>query len=205
MIIHDVQQGSDEWLALRAGIPTGSEFSKLVTSQAKPSKSMSDYAAILAAEAYAGHPVDAWNGNQYTDRGTELEPAARATYEFEKGVKVQEVGFITDDLKRWGCSPDGLVGDDGMVEYKCQIAKCHIQTLLYFKKHGKCPTNYYAQCQGEMFVAERQWNDLVFYHPDLPTITIRQTPDPVLVAELEKQLLAVCAERDEILRTLDSF
>lgn len=205
MIIHPCVQGSDEWHSLRAGIPTGSEFSKLVTSQAKPSKSMSDYAAILAAEAYAGHPVDVWNGNQYTDRGTELEPDARATYEFENSVKVQEVGFITDDLSRWGVSPDGLVGDDGMVEFKCQAAKGHIATLLYYKKHGKCPTGYFAQCQGEMFVAERQWNDLVFYHPDLPTITIRQTPDPVFIGALEQQLLAVCAERNLILKTLKEF
>ena len=202
MIIHDCPQGSDEWFALRCGIPTGSEFSKLVTSQAKPSKSMAEYAAVLAAEAYAGHPVDAWTGNQYTDRGKELEAAARATYEFENNVEVQEVGFITDNLKRWGASPDGLVSDDGMTEYKCQIAKRHIKTLLYYRKHGKCEPEYYAQCQGEMFIAERQWNDLVFYHPDLPTITIRQTPDPAFVEMLKQQLQVVCTERDIIVQML---
>jgi len=209
MIVHDCVQGSEAWFKVRAGIPTGSEFSKLVTSGAsgppKRSKSFGEYAAVLAAEAYAGKPVDGFEGNKYTDRGKELEADARTLYEFEHSCEVQQVGFITDDLKRYGVSPDGLVGDDGEVEFKCLIAKRHIAVLLYFKKHGRCQPEYVAQTQGEMFLPKRAWNDLVFFHPDLPSITIRQTPDPVFVAELVKQLAAVEAERNLILATLRSF
>ena len=201
MIIHDVEQNTDEWLALRAGKPTASEFSKLVTSTGAPSKSMNDYARVLAAEAYAGHAVDKWEGNQYTDRGKSLEAEARAWYELYKGVDVEEVGFVTDDLNRYGCSPDGLVGP-GCVEFKCQIAKEHIKSLEYWAKNNKPPTAYVAQCQGQIFVCEREWVDLVFYHPDLPSLIIRQTPQHSFISALKHQLQAVEAERNVVLKFL---
>ncbi len=73
---HDVEQGSEEWYALRAGKPTASEFSKLITSKGEPSKSAATYAITLAIEAYAGGPVDAWEGNAHTERGKNLEAEA---------------------------------------------------------------------------------------------------------------------------------
>ena len=88
------------------------------------------------------------------------------------------------------------------MDIKCQIAKEHIKSLEYFHKHHKPPTTYVAQCQGEMFVCERQWVDLVFYHPDLPRLCIRQTPDKQFVAMLTKQLRAVEAERNIVLKFL---
>jgi len=205
MIIHDVTQGSDAWHKLRAGIPTASEFSKLITANGDNSKSMFDYARVLAAEKYAGHAVDGWEGNRYTDRGKELEDHARNEYEFRMGVECQEVGFVTDDLKRYGCSPDRFIDDDGVLEIKCQIAKEHIKSLEYWEKHGKPPTTYIAQTQGEMFVCERKWVDLMFYHPDLPDLVIRQTPDAELVHALERQLAAVEAERNIVLKFLREF
>ena len=108
MIIHDCKQGTDAWFALRVGIPTGSNASKLVTGTGKASTSMAEYAQSLAADKYAGKPVDAWEGNGYTQRGTELEPDASSTYEFTKGVDIQEVGFITGDEEQFGVSPNGL-------------------------------------------------------------------------------------------------
>lgn len=196
------EQGSEEWFALRGGIPTASQFSKLVTSKGEPSKSMAEYAMVLAAERWAGKPVDAWEGNQYTDRGTELEPAARAFYEFITDNEVQEIGFVTDNDGQYGCSPDGLVGEAGGVEFKCQIAKEHIKTLLYYKKHGRCPTTYVQQTQGEIMVCERDWFDLVFYHPDLPSIIIRQEPDQQVLNGLKRQIVAVIEERDRIIEVL---
>jgi len=205
MIIHDVTQRSDEWRLLRAGMPTGSDFKQLITSTGTPSKSMADYAKVLAANKYAGRALDCFGGNQYTDRGTKLEPDACATYEFISGNTVDEVGFITDDLLRYGVSPDGLIGNDGVVEFKCQIAKEHVKTLLYYQKHGKAPTTYIAQTQGEMMVSERLWNDLVFYHPNLPMLIIRQQPEPKLYAALKAQINAVIIERDKIVKTLEGM
>ena len=116
-----------------------------------------------------------------------------------------KVGFVTDDLKRYGCSPDRLVGEDGLLEIKCQIAKEHIKSLEYYAKNGKPPTTYIAQIQGQMLVCEREWVDLMFYHPDLPHLIIRQYPDQNLVAALKQQLAAVEIERNIILKFLKEF
>jgi hypothetical protein len=202
MIIHDCEQGSDVWHSLRAGIPTASEFSNLVTSTGEPSKSLSDYALRLAANKYAGKVINGFAGNVYTERGKLLEDEANADYEMTHQVAVQKVGFITNDLMQYGCSPDGLVGDNGGVEYKCKIAKEHIKALLYYQKTGKTPTDYVAQPQGCLFITGREWWDLVFYHPDLPGLTIRQYPDKDFFKVLEKQLKLVEQERNEILNKL---
>lgn len=202
MKIHDVEQNSPAWYALRAGNPTASEFSKLVTSKGEPSKSMPDYAAVLAAEAYAGEPVDQWEGNKYTDRGKELEAEAIALYELRESVDVERIGFVTDDKGDVGCSPDGLVGKDGMVEIKCLMAKHHVKAIIYFQKYGRCPTDYVQQAQGQMMICGREWVDLVFYHPQLPPLIIRQTPDTVIVAGLASQLPKVMAERDYVLAAI---
>lgn len=202
MIIHNIEQRTPEWFQLRLGMPTASMFSKLVTSSGDPSKSMKDYALTLAGEKFAGKELEQWDGNKWTDRGKELEPAAKSLYEFAREVDVVETGFITDDNGLWGCSPDGLVNDDGMVEYKCLKPENHIKTLVYFKKHNKAPTEYVAQTQGQMIIAERQWCDLIFYHPELPLLVIRQEPNSDLVNGLFAQRDAVIAERDSIVEML---
>jgi len=205
MIIHGMDQGSIDWTEIRRGIPTASEFKKLVTSTGAPSKSMREYAMVLAADLYADKALDRFEGNQYTERGILLESDAKTTYEFMRDMEVGTVGFVTDDAGLYGCSPDGLVDDNGLVEFKCQIAKKHVETLLYYRKHEKCPTDFVAQTQGQMYICEREWCDLVFYHPDLPMLIIRQTPDKKVVDTLKDQLAAVIIERDEILKTINSF
>ena len=116
MIIHNLEQGTDEWLALRAGKPTASEFSKLITSTGDTSKSMKAYAEQLGGEMYAGQPLDTWEGNKYTDRGLEIEDEAVSWYEMMNGIDTEKVGFVTDDDSQYGCSPDRLVGDNGLLE-----------------------------------------------------------------------------------------
>lgn len=204
MEIHnDIEQGTEEWHALRAGRPTASEFSKLVTGTGKPSTQIADYAAVLAAELFAGKPLDRWEGNSATERGSELEPIARASYEFDSGVEVVQVGFVTNFDA--GCSPDGLVGDDGLTEYKCQLAKGHVQTLAYWHKHRKCPPAYYPQVQGQLLICEREWSDLNFYHPDLPPLVIRVTRDEPYMRELLKGIRAVNEQRDALTEVLRSY
>ena len=203
MIVHDTEQRSEDWYSLRAGMPTASNFSLLVTSKGEPSKSMPTYAITLAAEMYAGEPVDPFAGNNHTERGLELEDAAIATYEFMRGVTVERVGFVTDNDNQEGCSPDGLV-EDGLVEVKCLKAENHIKALLYYQKNGVCPTDYVQQTQGQMMICERKWCDLIFYHPQLPFLVIRQTPNETLFTALRRQLTAVRAERDRVLAALKS-
>lgn len=199
MIVHDVQQGTPEWDMLRIGLPTASVFSKLVTTKGEPSKSAGDYAITLAGEMYANKPeLDAWGGNSYTERGKELEDQAIALYEFDRDITVERVGFVTDDNKDAGCSPDGLVNDDGMVEIKCLKAENHIKAILFFNKFDKCQSTYVLQTQGQMMICERKWADLIFFHPDLPLLVIRQLPDKDLQFALTTQIQAVRKERDSI-------
>ena len=206
MIIHnDLEQGSADWHQVRLGIPTGSKFKELITSTGAPSKSLSGYAASLAGDLYAGKSLDSFEGNQWTDRGTELESEARALYQFDSGNDVVEVGFITPDSGLFGVSPDGLISDDGLVEFKCLKTSNHIAALIYYKKHGKSPTTYIQQVQGQMMVCERQWCDLVFYHPDLPMLVIRNVPDEKIYRALKMQLAEVIKQRDEILKTIQEF
>lgn len=200
MQLHNLEQGTEEWLAIRAGLPTASEFSKLVTGTGKASTQLSDYAATLAAELYAGKPLERWEGNGATERGHEIEPIARANYEFQREVEIVQVGFVTNHGA--GCSPDGLVGTDGLHEIKSQMAKGHVQTLAYYRKNGKVPPAYYPQVQGQLLICEREWADLDFYHPELPGLTVRIERDEAYIRELLKGIGLVIEQRDELVEML---
>jgi hypothetical protein len=202
MLIHDCEQRSDEWYSLRAGKPTASAFSNIITSKGAVSKSLPGYALTLAGEVFAGKPLDSFEGTAWTARGTELESHAASAYEFVHDVEVVPVGFVTDDDQQYGCSPDGLIGDDGMIEIKCLKAENHIAAILRWRKDGEPDPKYLQQVQGQMWICGRQWCDLVFYHPDLPALTIRQAPDRGLQDAMARYLPTVLAERDEILVAL---
>jgi hypothetical protein len=203
MRLHDVEQRSPEWYRLRLGIPTTSEFSSLVTPTGKPSKSASEYAVTLAAELFIGRQIG-WDGNGWTERGREMEHQAVSLYEFANDCELHRVGFITDDDGTVGCSPDGLAGDDGMVEIKCLKAENHVRAILHHQAHGTCPSDYVPQTQGQLLICQRRWCDLVFYHPELPMLTIRQEPDPNIQAVLQEQIPVVIKERDRVLVALRS-
>lgn len=205
MIIHECDQNSIEWDKARAGIPTGSAFSKLITSTGGVSKSLPEYAFDLAIAMKAGRPVDSFGGNKWTERGHEFEPIACADYEFNNDCNVELVGFITDDLNSYGASPDGLVGDDGMVEIKCLSAKEHLKILIAHKETGKTPPKHIQQTQGELLVTGRKWNDLFFFHPNYASLTIRIVPIPEIVRALKMQIAEVIKQRDEILKTIQEF
>ncbi len=197
MLIHECEQRSDEWWSLRIGIPTSSEFNKLLTSKGEPSKSAENYALTLAGEVYANQgEIDKWGGNEYTARGTALEDKAVEYYEFLNDVQVERVGFITDDEKRMGYSPDGMVNPDGLIEVKCLKAENHIKAILFHKRNGRCPANYVMQPQGGMMITGRAWCDLIFYHPLLPFLVIRQEPDGDLHRALLMQIEHVEEQRD---------
>lgn len=173
MIIHDHDQGSPEWFACRAGIPTASRFSDIYTSTGKPSASADKYMNLLLAERLSSVPLESFS-SEWMSRGTELEPKARTYYEFIKDVEVEETGFITLDDCTVGGSPDGLTKDGGL-EIKCPSPAIHIGYLL----KGKCPATYLPQVQGLMWICQRDSWDFMSYHPDI-----------------EKQLI-VTVKRDE--------
>lgn len=202
MILHNHEQGSDEWRRCKLGVPSASNFSRLVTGTGKPSASLSDYAAELASEMYAGKTLDEFDGNIWMNRGRELEAEAISWLEFTRDIIIQRVGFCTLDDGSAGCSPDGLIGDDEGVECKCLKAERFIEVNTYFNKHGRCPPAYTAQVQGSLWVTGRARWTLLFYNRDLPPLAIAVTPDPAYHAQLAEAVRQVCKERDAVLASL---
>jgi len=182
VIHHNVKQGTEEWLALRRGIPTASNFDRIITSSGKRSASAFEYAGELLGVWYDGEAIDEASSS-FMDRGKDLEPRARDWYSFEYADAVP-CGFFTDDLGRWGASPDGLVGIDGMVEIKCLALHNHIAEML----REKPPNDYFVQMQGQMFVTGRKWCDRVFYHPHLKPVVYRMERDEAFIEKLAGEL-----------------
>ncbi len=167
MKIHNVLQGSPEWLRLRAGKPTGSCADKIITSggakssNAKPSGQAEKYLRDLLTEICIGRPLDDKPKSASMVNGSNREPEAVAYYEFDRNVETQLVGFVTDDAERYGVSPDRLVGDDGLLEVKCPDPQTHLG-YAYF---GDLDASYRPQIQMQLYVTERKWVDILSYCP----------------------------------------
>ena len=175
-ILPELEQGSDEWFDQRRGIVTASVVGKLLTPTLKVADN--DYSrgltATLAAERITGWTEDTpmtpdmW-------RGVEHEPYARDLYA-EHFAEVEVVGFMRRDEDTWrlGYSPDGLVGDDGLIEIKCPRAKTHLRTILA----NEVPAHYMAQCQAGLLVSGCKWIDFVSFVAGMPLYVKRVLPDP---------------------------
>lgn len=177
MITHnDVVQGGDEWLDLRLGIITASSIQRLMTAKLALSESetSNEYMYELLAEQFTGEPKVTFT-NEHMVRGTLDEPLARQSYEERHNTCVTEVGFVTNDFGDGviGYSPDGLVGDDGLVEFKCRFAKFHIRAMLT----GEVPKEHVAQLQAGLLVTGRKWIDFVMRCDGLPDFEKRVYPD----------------------------
>ena len=179
MRIVDCEQGSEEWFRVRAGMPTASEFAT-VMAQGKgggESKTRRTYMLKLAGEILTGEPMDHYS-NHHMERGKEMEAEARDLYAFMKDVAPQQVGFVINGAK--GCSPDSLVGADGMAEIKTKLPHLQIDCLL----GDRVPPEHLAQCQGALWVAEREWIDFVSYWPKLPLFVSRAYRDEEYIQKL---------------------
>ena len=171
---HVVEQGTEAWMNLRAGIPTASQFSNIITAKtAQLSKSSDKYLAWLAAERILGRPLD----QPYTmpmQHGKDFEAKAVAAYDFSVGIASTPCGFVTNDACTIGASPDRFVGEEGLLEIKCPQEVTYMTYLLGFAS----PTDddYRAQIQGQLWVCERQWVDFMPFHPELPPMD----PEPPL-------------------------
>lgn len=197
-----IEQGSPEWFALRCGLATASKFSSIITGTGKLSTSMDGYAAELAADRFAGRPLETWAGNAATERGHELEDQARKFYELIYNVEVEEAAFVKLEGLDAGCSPDGLVSYDGLVEIKNQLPKGHVQTLSYHARNRQAPPDYIPQVQGQLWITGREWCDLFFHHPDLPKLCIRINRDEEYIAQLVKGVKQCLEKRDEYLEIM---
>jgi len=165
MTIHTMEQRSPEWFAHRLGKVTASRIADLMAeTKSGPGAARKNYAAELISERLTGDHPQGFS-NAAMQWGTEKEPQARAAYEFMTDATVIEVGFIDHPhIPDSGCSPDGLVGDDGMVEIKCPNTTTHIETLLSGNIDGK----YLKQMQFQMACSGRKWCDFVSFDPRMP-------------------------------------
>lgn len=194
MITVNVQQGTPEWYAERCGVPSASSFDKIITTKGEASKQREKYLYQLAGERVSGKPQESYQ-NGAMQRGIELEAEARSLYELRHDVMVGLVGFCYPDKKRLvGCSPDGIVGADGLLEIKCPEIQTHVAYLL----DGTAPTEYFQQLQGQLFVTGRKWVDFMSYYPGLKPLIVRVEPDKAFQAALAKELKTFCADLDAI-------
>ena len=178
MIIYDaIDQGTDEWMKIRLGIPTASMFSALLAKG--EGKTRRSYMYRLAAEIITGEPTETFT-SPAMDRGKIMEEEARRWYAFSRDIEPERVGFIVNGPK--GCSPDSLLGTDGMLEIKTTRGDLLIEKLL----KGEFSPEHKAQCQGALWVAEREWIDLVTYWPRLPPLVVRAQRDEVYIAGLSR-------------------
>lgn len=196
-----IEQGSPEWFELRRGLATGSHFSEVMAEGRGKTEATTrrNYRMKLALEIVTGKVLDnvyGFSSNKHTERGKELEPIARMLYESHTGHIVKEVDFIKHKYLAAGVSPDGLVGDDGMVEFKCPIPAVHWDYINM--PAGIPPAEYKWQVYGEMLVAERRWNDFVSYNEDMPRelqLHINRIHwDDKICAELEAGIMKFIAE-----------
>lgn len=188
MIIHNVRQNSVEWHQLRLGIPTASEFHKILTPTGKRSTQAEAYRNRLLAEWVTGAPLENVE-TQWMERGHDLEEQAVDAYEFATGKQTQVVGFVTTDDGRIGCSPDRLVGDDGGLELKCPAPWTHIGYLL----SKTVADDYKVQVQGCMLLCQRAWWDVVSFCPGMPVSVVHIEADVNYMVLLDEALAEFCA------------
>lgn len=193
MIIHSEPQGSDAWLALRAGKITASRYkdARDRLKGGKPSSKCIAYAAQVAVERIAGRPIDKAFQNWQMREGQEQEPHARNAYDVETGNVVQEVGAITTDDGLFLYSPDGLIGPNGLLEVKTLLSADVIVRVI----GGNDLSEYMDQCLGGLWITGREWIDLALWAPALEPIgralTIhRITRDEEEIQKLEDDLIA---------------
>ncbi|MBA2779408.1 lambda exonuclease family protein [Billgrantia kenyensis] len=194
MQILTLDQGTPEWHAARLGIVTMSELKTLLVKGKGPGgfgTGAISYMHQLIGERITGEPSDAFQGNAHTRRGHELEPVARELYQEATGLpRLEQVGIILNHGV--GYSPDCLVDSNGLAEIKTKLPKYQIELLL----EGELPQEHVAQCQGGLWVSEREWIDFVSYWPGMPLFVKRAYRDEALIKTIAERVEAFYEEME---------
>ena len=200
-IITDNQR-TEEWFTARLGCLTASRIADAVRKAKREStgelQCRHDLKVNLAVERITNKPTENYVSD-WMQRGIEMEPLARAAYELRADREAKQTGFVLHPSINWsGCSPDGLVGDDGLIELKCPKSSTHAEYLL-----GECvPAEYVPQMMWQMACTGRKWNDFVSYCPDFPE------PLDVFICRLErddKRIAEMEAEASKFLEEVDAM
>lgn len=198
---HPPKQGSEGWHLLRMGRPTASDFDRLVTPEWKlrTGEMPRTYLTEKLAELYTKWSPEI--GSFAMEQGGILEGEAVPFYEFEYDCKVRRVGFVTDDAMSYGCSPDGLIGDDEGIEIKCPQPPAHLKYLL----DGVLPKQYAAQVQGCMFVTGRPRWTFLSYCRKLPPLVVRVEADPAAQKAIGEALALFLGVMREAMAKIDDM
>jgi hypothetical protein len=202
MKIHNCEQNSYEWMQLRQGIITASGMSNVLSKgrgKTANSKTRQTYMDKLIGEQLSGRFPSNYT-NEDMAMGHEMEPHARHYYERITGRKMEQVGFITnfEDIGTVGFSPDGLVGDDGLIEIKSRRDHVQVRVLL----DDRPSPEHYAQMQCGLWVSERQWCEYVSFNDAIPPFIGRVERDEEFIQNMREQVIAFYAEMTEALNIL---
>lgn len=159
MIVHNVIQGTPEWFAVRAGIPTASSFSNIITPSGDESASADKYQNLLLYELMRGKPNPEGYKSPSMQRGNDLEEGAALLYAGMTNKSITKIGFITDNQHTMGASPDRFVDEDGILEIKVPEPQTYIGYLL----KDNLAKSYYPQIQGQLLISGRLWVDIMSY------------------------------------------
>ncbi|WLT07801.1 YqaJ viral recombinase family protein [Bartonella apihabitans] len=202
----EVLQRTPEWFELRLGKVTASRIGDLMAkTKSGYSASRANYMAELAIQRLTGEVEQGFN-TPAMQWGTETESQARNAYSFFTGNAVKEVAFIYHpDIDQAGASPDGLVGDDGLVEIKCPNSATHLETL----RTGKINNKYILQMQWQMACSGRKWCDFVSFDPrfsgGLRIFIKRVERDDDLITEITGEVIKFLSELDETMEQLEQL
>lgn len=202
-----MDQRTSEWDAARLGNATASKINDIVakTKDGKASASRKNYAVRLALERLTGNKTVTFQNSEML-WGVEKEPLARAAYEASRGVLVMEEGYVPHPrIPQSGASPDGLVGDDGLVEIKCPNEATHLENLM----RGSADPQYLNQMYWQMACTDRKWCDFVSYDPRFPEhlqmVVYRVNHDAQKITELENEVVKFLGEVDAIVEKLNGL
>jgi putative phage-type endonuclease len=181
----NIEQGSDEWKLARLGYVTASNIDAVMAKGKGISRK--NYLNKVVAERLSGLAGESYS-NSAMEWGVQTEPLARIAYEVSRETLVEQIGFYKHPTIQFvGVSPDGLVGDDGLVEIKCPNTTTHIDYI----DNGKVPSEYYKQIQCQLWVTGRQWCDFISFDPRIKRklFVIRANRDEELIKEMEAEVL----------------
>lgn len=187
-IIRDIEQGSEAWLQLRLGIVTCSELDVLmVNGKGEGGFGVGAYTYMdrLIGERITGAEAEPWRGSRSSERGHELEPRVRDLYCVRRDLQATDVEQVAIVLNHGiGYSPDGVVGSDGLIEVKTKVPEKLVSVIL----DSKIPAEHQAQCQGGLWVSEREWIDFLGYWPGMPLCLIRAYRDEPYITKLAERV-----------------
>lgn len=195
-VFDKIEQNSPQWFEIRKGLITASQFKAILAKG--EGKTRKSYMHKLAAEIVTGVPGKSFRCPEF-DRGHAMEAEARSFYSYLADMDLQQIGFVKNGKK--GASPDAFIGDSGLLEIKTQRGDLLIETIL----KGEFPSEHVAQVQGQLWVTEREWCDIIIYWPAMPPFIRRAYRDSFFISKLTQAVDQFNDELQELVERIKRY